>query len=239
MSLPNRKLMAHSGKRPQGIGSLLLIATLGLAVPATALESGPLVQGSYEIETWFTDSVGLVWNKGCMVMMGGSPASYVPALYRWPWGGNHCGLGSPDAQTTWDIYPVISGEKVRHVIKSRTNGRCLLRAESGQAARPSLFLWPDVSDSRYCGLPSAAVFIANGQAAWDLTGFQVKVNEANEVVYSGRLHLDSGALHFQSVHLDPPGINYSPAEFLHNAITDRWHMDLWSTLAKSIPRKAL
>lgn len=205
-----------------------------------ALESGPLIQGSYEIQTWFTDSVGLTDGTGCMMMMGSDGSSLVPALYQWPAGGYHCGLDAANAQAIWDIYPIVSGQTVRHVIKSRTNGQCLIRSSSGQAAKPSLYLWADAADKRYCGLLSAAAFIANGQAAWDFTGFETKADEAGDIVYSGRLRLGEAELHFRSLHVPPPGIDYSPAEFMADPfITGMWRMNLWSTLAKPIPRKPL
>ncbi len=236
----HRRLRRVARKCIEHLRIILLSFGTALAAPAQALESGPLIQGSYEIQTWFTDSVGIVYGTGCLTMMGGSPASLVPALYQWPSGGNHCGLDNPNAQAIWDIYPVVSGQTVRHVIKSRTNNQCLIRGSNGQAGNPSLYLWPDNADKRYCGLASADAFVANGQAAWDFTDFQPKVDEVGDIVYSGRISLASGGLHFRSLHIPPPGVDYSPAEFLTDTvITSRWSMNLWSTLAKPLPRKPL
>ena len=215
--------------------SLLLCAGLGSAAAAPALESGPLIQGSYEIETWFVFTYGPPAGAGCM-MIGNSPG-LIPSVYHWPAGGDHCGSSAPEVQAVWDIYPIVSGNKVRHVIKSRANGLCLGRTNNGQAVSPNLFLWADNTDKQYCGLPSAEVFIANGQAAWDFTGLETKVHGAGGVVYAGQPRLGGAPLGFSAVYNPAPAPDLSKAEFLTiPSIAEAWRMNFWSVLTKPLGR---
>lgn len=227
----------HGLTKPWPFRALLLSAGLCLAAPAIALESGPLIQGSYEIETWFTLSGNGPFGTGCMII-GNSGASASPSLYRWPVGGAHCGLNIPHAQATWDIYPIVSGQTVRHVIKSRVNGKCLIRAGNGRDINPSLYLWPEYADKHFCGLPDANALIINGQAAWDFTGLEAKVSEVGDVVYAGSIRLGGAALIFSPLAVSPPP-DYSMAIFTTDAeIAGNWRMNLWSALAKPIRGKA-
>ncbi len=98
-----------------------------------------MIQGSCEFEGWFIFSYGPPAGTGCLIV--GNNAALVPSAYHWPAGGDYCGSATPNGQATWDIYPIVSGEKVRHVIKSSANGQCLIRGSSGQAGSPSLYLW--------------------------------------------------------------------------------------------------
>ena len=53
-----------------------------------------------------------------------------------------------------------------HIIRSRVNGQCLIRSNNGTDAMASLYMWGDIADKTWCGLPNADVLIDNGQAAW-------------------------------------------------------------------------
>ncbi len=214
------------------LGAVLLGIGLGLGSTASAVESGPLIQGSYEIEAWYMYSAGPPSGVGCMI--DGNAASQTPSAYHWPGSGAFCGLEASDLQTIWDIYPVVSGEKVRHVIKSRRSGQCLIRSDSGRAPGPTLYLWAG-GDAQFCGLSSADALIANGQAAWDFTKLETKVHEAGGIVYAGPVHLGQASLGFWPLF----GATFQPnvqfAEFptvAHDAAS--WRMNLWSTLAKPV-----
>jgi hypothetical protein len=82
-----------------------------------------------------------------------------------------CGLGdltthAANKQAVWDITPVThtDGRKA-YTLRSRYNGKCLIRSNNGHNVVPSLFMWNN-SNPQWCGFGSADAVIDNGQAAW-------------------------------------------------------------------------
>jgi hypothetical protein len=146
----------------------LLIGGFGLGAP---LARAIPVQGAYVIEAIYPDAPGPPLIYGCLVA-GKDGQSETPSVYDWGVGGNLC--GQPDGliskQAIWDIYMVHSPAQQRsaYVIRSRFNGKCLIRGSSGTASNAMLYRWPSSSDTRFCGFPSADLLIGNGQAAWAL-----------------------------------------------------------------------
>jgi len=114
-----------------------------------------------------------VQHNGCLVVGALGHASS-PSFYRWEGNGapETCGVGDDDAlvahgQAVWDIHPITDRNGVTaHAIRSRVNGKCLIRSNNGNNAAPSLYVWGNNTDMTWCGLPDADTFIANGQAAW-------------------------------------------------------------------------
>jgi hypothetical protein len=115
-----------------------------------------------------------IWN-GCLII-GDRGSATRPTFHRWNHGGapETCGLGNvyeqvANAQAVWDITPVTNTLGVTaHIIRSRINGKCLIRSNNGTDSAASLYLWSDIADITACGLPSVDALIANGQAAWYL-----------------------------------------------------------------------
>ncbi|MCC8364278.1 DUF1566 domain-containing protein [Lysobacter sp. A6] len=82
-----------------------------------------------------------------------------------------CGLGDLTAhgankQAVWDITPVehTDGRKA-YTLRSRYNGKCLIRSNNGHNVVPSLHMW-NATNPQWCGFGSADAVIENGQAAW-------------------------------------------------------------------------
>lgn len=222
-------------------GSLSLAAAPAIAQTAV---SGIVIQGTYEIETSLKDSSGRVKAYGCMIL-GNSGFNPVPSLYNWGGDGHFCGLETASAQALWDIYPVVAHGVVRHVIKSKFNGKCLLRGDSGRAANASVFLWPDSADKHFCGLRTAEDFVTNGQAAWDfsqLKGYNVGAYGYGDgdIVYSGSISLHpvnqaQAFLTFSPTPASAPSSlpDTSMATFTNTA--SDWQLYLFSSLMVPVP----
>ena len=116
---------------------------------------------------------------GCMIVSNGGWDN-TPSMYYW---GNpaaaNCGLTSSaqeivaGKQAVWHVHAVTASSGTRaYVIKTLVDDRCLIRGECGVASAPTLFLWTAIAggDRVYCGFRNADELIANGQAAWDITG---------------------------------------------------------------------
>lgn len=190
--------------------ALALVSSLGLtAVPAMAQTpvSGVIIQGTYEIEASLRDSNGHVNAYGCMIL-GNNGSSTVPSLYKWPGNGHFCNLDVANPQALWDIYPIYANGLVRHVIKSKYNGQCLLQGNAGQASNASVFVWGDSADKHYCGLKTAADFITNGQAAWDFS--QLKAYSVSEYGYADGDIVYSGSISLQAQNQAKAFLMFSP-----------------------------
>jgi hypothetical protein len=190
--------------------ALALIGGLGLAAVSAAAQtpvSGIIIDGTYLIDTSFEDSNGRALATGCM-MQGNAGKSTVPSLYKWSGSGHYCNLDVASPQALWRIYPVTFNGVVRHVIKSTIDGKCLVRGNSGQAAQASLFLWPGNSDTRLCGLKTAADFIHNGQAAWDFS--QLRAHSVTPFDYADGNILYSGAISLMPANQPRSYLMFSP-----------------------------
>jgi len=144
-----------------------------------------LVQGTFSIETpYYVSGSTTPTNQGCMII-GNSGQSDVPSLYDWGMGNYTCGLDAVNWQEMWEVYALSANNTLVHVIKSRVNGKCLIRGQSGAAASPSLYLWPTSSYTEYCGFSNAKDLISNGQAAWDLSAVLPYADSGGIVYYQG------------------------------------------------------
>jgi hypothetical protein len=143
-------------------------AGYGDVVPRTS----PTLRGDYVINAAYAAPGQPLKQGGCLIV-GNNGFAEIPTLFDWNRGTRQrCGF--PDAaslrqnrQAVWSIEPVTSnaGQTV-HVIRSRVNGKCLIRGNNGTAPFAILHLWPDAGDKQFCGLRSADFLVANGQAAW-------------------------------------------------------------------------
>lgn len=87
-----------------------------------------------------------------------------PALHHFG-GDGACGLDTegPTAAMVRDIVPIVASDgRTAHLLRSRANGKCLAQGKR----HPTLHLWDDNPDKRWCGLASADALIDNAQAAW-------------------------------------------------------------------------
>jgi hypothetical protein len=108
---------------------------------------------------------------GCVIF---DPALADSGIRTHRWGNSAaglCGLGdltshASNKQAVWDITPVKHTDgRSAYVIRSRYNGKCLIRSNNGHNVVPSLYMWNN-SNPQWCGFGSADAVIDNGQAAW-------------------------------------------------------------------------
>jgi hypothetical protein len=173
----------------------IALATTLIAVGNThvaAAETEPLVQGNYFIEVYQRRS-GALFYYGCMIV-GNSGLAETPSLYDWQSGSGPCGTTSGLKQAQWDVYAITgrdaSGQdRMVHVIKSRQNGKCLIRAGSGTANFASLYLWTGATSNAYCGLASPHELVQNGQASWNLSALTRGYNTSGFSTLTGPVSL--------------------------------------------------
>jgi hypothetical protein len=161
--------------RYQLLATLLACTTALASFGANATEVEPYpdaaYNGDYVIEVLPNNVVDHSQPK-CMVF---DPAlgNYGVSTYRWNNNTALCGLGSVavhavNKQAVWNITPVkhTDGRKA-YVIRSRLNGRCLIRSNNGHDVAASLHMW-NATNPALCGWGSQDALIDNGQAAWVL-----------------------------------------------------------------------
>jgi hypothetical protein len=242
MSQLKKSLKERKGSK--GLIALLLCSAVGFAGPALAhgsgdpMEQGPLLNGTFEIDVWFQSSQGLAV-AGC-VIVGDSGRDSVPSLFHWRQGTQNCGHLGPNPQAQWDIYPIVEGLTVRHVIKSRVNGLCLIRGSGGEGRHPILYVWSNDPDKqRLCGFDNVHDFMSNGQAAWDMTQLETNVNADGDVVYAGRISSKNGqVLGFDPIWLGAARERWSWATFMSDPVSaERWRLNFWSSNTKHVPDK--
>jgi hypothetical protein len=174
----------HGGKPLRLKPAVLLALLIGGSGPMASPAMADIIQGPYVIEATFprAPSHYLYDYIGCLVA-GKDGESETPSLYDWGVGPNLCNQpDGPISKTAiWDIYMLTSPapeRKSAYVIRSRVNGKCLIRGSSGTASNVTLYRWPSSSDTRFCGHPSVGALIANGQAAWN---FDIKQTTADRL----------------------------------------------------------
>jgi hypothetical protein len=147
-----------------------MLGALGLVAAAPATATVTSIQGAYVIEGLYSIG-GVRTTYGCVVA-GVDGRSAIPSLYNWGQGTNLCSQAAgPIAPTAiWDVYMLRSfvPEKSAYVIRSRVDGRCWTRGNSGTDASVTLYKWGESTDLSFCGFRSLQDFFANGQAAWNL-----------------------------------------------------------------------
>jgi hypothetical protein len=229
----------------RGRRGLILAATIALAaeVPALTLKGSPvggtIVQGGYIVAVRYKDSAGVDRDAGCMIL-GQQGTNLIPTLYKWSGSGAYCNLDSASPQALWNIYPLVSNAGVvRHVIKSRINGKCLIRGSNGKASTASMYLWPG-GDPHFCGFGSADELVTSGQAAWDFSALQAYMDESADIVYAGQISVmkDPGQLIFGPTPHTWPSTepDYSQARFTSDpAAMNSWYVVLYSELVKPAP----
>lgn len=201
----------------------MLGSCLGLAAAPALAQTYPFVSDVFEISGIHRESDGVLRNMGCMIL-GNNGNSTTPSLFTWgqtQYPETHCGLSQSSPQAQWEIYPIVANGLIRHVIKSAFNGKCLIRGQNGTARNASVYLWPDNADKQFCGLNSAAEFVSNGQAAWDLTGLDAIATGA----YFGTIGLSPAVKLQFSPTLKWPAIppsDYSLAEFPDSPSSETW-----------------
>ena len=136
----------------------------------------PPLDGLYRIRFNRLDASGAATDHGCLSAEGNGT-------------GNDCTEPNNSTKARWFVYPVTASTgQVAYVIRTRTDNRCLIRGNNGTATTPSLLLWGTVADPRFCGFPTADALIANGQAAWDLSGLQ-PITEFERAYHRGPVRL--------------------------------------------------
>jgi hypothetical protein len=208
---------------------MVFCAAMALCVVAPA-SAGPVLQGTYLVRAQREAQPTLYFNYGCMIV-GNNGQSAAPSLYSWVPVDYFCGVPAGNTQAAWDIYPVRSSTgQMAHVIKSRANGQCLIRANNGTAGRASFYLWQENADEQFRGFPSADVLISNGQAAWDLSGLQQRT-QSGLVYYAGSVRMQApttSTLVFSPIPLTPPSTtsDYAFATFSTDAAESaRWLLE--------------
>jgi serine protease len=158
--------------RPLGAGYASAPAAVSAA--RASVPGQVRLQGAYTLVARPAHVSGPLF-EACMI----APTSGTrePILYDWqkPGGARqHCGwrneaelLGQMEG--VWDIQAVTTSHGVTaHVIRSRVNGKCLIRGHNGYATYADLYLWGQNPDKMFCGFASADELVDNGQAAWFL-----------------------------------------------------------------------
>jgi hypothetical protein len=96
-----------------------------------------------------------------------------PSRYLWGGGDNgYCGFNSlhellANRQAVWNVN-LISGNQYTLTNSSRSPRECLIFSGNGGETYPTRYLWGG-GDNGYCGLPTAAELVSNGQGVWRIT----------------------------------------------------------------------
>ena len=108
--------------------------------PAPAVSPGPPpIDGTYRIRFSQTTPPNAPLDRGCLSAEGNATGHVAsidvvgPAPFS-------CNVPAGSVKDLWEVYPLTSSTgQVAHVIKSRTNDRCLIRGQNGTAGNPSLY----------------------------------------------------------------------------------------------------
>jgi hypothetical protein len=138
-----------------------------------------------------------------------------------------CNVPGGSEKALWDVAPVASSTgQAMYVIKSRTNGRCLIRSGNGTAQSASLHLWATSGEMRFCGFPTADALIANGQAAWDL-GDLHPVAETQRAYHAGAIRLNKPTQAFLG-----PATGAASTNFSNDAgVVEQWMLEFHPAIA--------
>ena len=131
---------------------LLSLAVPGALAIASIAHAQTSLNGTYIIKSMPSQ----FHSNGCLYNY-----KSIPSFYEI----RNCAGPHYEEKHLWEIHDVGG----LHVIRSRADGRCLIRGENGRGMRPVLYLWGENPDKTNCGLADAAALHRNGQALWDLS----------------------------------------------------------------------
>jgi hypothetical protein len=158
----------------------------------TAPAMAEIIQGPYVIEALYPRDTwsGTYDYAGCLVA-GKDGTSEKPSLFDWNADANNLcrqPTGPVSKTAIWDIYVVADPPwRSVSVIRSRVNGKCLIRGDGGQASTATLYKWTASGDATYCGFPSLQDFMNNGQAGWDLNMNDVGLDSRGLHMFQGSI----------------------------------------------------
>ena len=153
----------------------LVLGVATAVAPQSAAPPGEL-SGAFVLEAVPLDGSPYPARRSCLTARMNRTR---PALENFG-GEGICGLDSagPIIALVWDIVPVVASDgRKAHILRSRANGKCLVRGKEHPVLQPG----NDAAANPWCGLASADALLDDGQAAWQFDDITVEHSASRHI----------------------------------------------------------